>query len=340
MVSPIQEILFGSPGTGKSHRIDTDIIPNRLNIDVTNKPQNVIKAVFHPEYTYGDFVGKLLPVTRGESVRYDYYEGHFLRALVQAYKNLMDAEKENKTADNVVLVVDEINRGNSSAIFGSIFQLLDRESDGDNNGWSSYEISISDMEFIKILKMLNITVSYIDGNAIDIKGLTRNLNLYKCFNFDFVNKKIKIPPNLSIIATMNTSDSSIYYMDSAFKRRWDWTFITPESTTIEKDGFAFTNREQWIKFTAQLNNFIKANHRHIRGIEDKQIGQYFIKGDQIKKSSIQNKLMFFLWDSVFSRDKMPLIKLLYGEQPHNSLVTFGDFAKEVDGFIERIKVFK
>lgn len=338
MASPIQEILFGSPGTGKSWRIDNDIIsnPNRLNIDVKNKPQNVIKAVFHPEYTYGDFIGKLLPITKGATVKYNYYEGHFLRALTQAYKNLMNAEKDGKAADNVVLVIDEINRGNSAAIFGSIFQLLDR----DDDGWSSYAISISDMEFIKILELLNIPITYNGFDSIEISALRLQLATYKSFDFGLVNKKIKIPPNLSILATMNTSDSSIYYMDSAFKRRWDWTFITPESETIEKEGIAFYNKDEWIKFISKLNTFIKANHKHIRGIEDKQIGRYFIKGEIIKKSSIQNKLMFFIWDSVFSRDKSPLIKLLNGNQSNHNLVTFGDFAKDVDNFIAKIKSFK
>lgn len=339
MASPIQEILFGSPGTGKSWRIDNDIIPNRLNIYVKNKPQNVIKAVFHPEYTYGDFVGKLLPITKGGSVQYNYYEGHFLKALAQAYKNLIDVKGDIKICENVVLVIDEINRGNSSAIFGSIFQLLDRE----DNGWSSYSINISDMELIKILDLLNIKVTYSLNHNIDLDELGQKQDNYEYLrsHFDFVNRKIKIPPNLSILATMNTSDSSIYYMDSAFKRRWDWTFITPESEKIEKEGIAFHDKDEWSRFISQLNNFIKANHKHIRGIEDKQIGRYFIKGEPIKKSSIQNKLMFFIWDSVFSRDKTPLFKLLHGNQSNNAdLVTFGDFAKDVDNFISKIKNFK
>jgi 5-methylcytosine-specific restriction endonuclease McrBC GTP-binding regulatory subunit McrB len=335
MASPIQEILFGSPGTGKSHRVDKIITPTRLKI---TKSQNIIKAVFHPEYTYGDFVGKLLPITRMNTVKYNYYEGHFLRALAQAYKNLIDVKGDIKSCENVVLVIDEINRGNSSAIFGSVFQLLDR----DDDGWSSYSINISDMELMKIIALSGIEVPYDNKGDIDtsIAKFKKAQDEYEYLRFDFMNKKIKMPPNLSILATMNTSDSSIYYMDSAFKRRWDWTFITPESETIEKEGIAFQNNDEWIKFISQLNTFIKTNHKHIRGIEDKQIGRYFIKGEPIKKSCIQNKLMFFIWDSVFSRDKSPLVKLLYGNQSNNDLVTFGDFAKDVDNFISKIKSFK
>jgi hypothetical protein len=78
MNSPIQKILFGSPGTGKSHKIDAEIIPYELGIDISKTPENVIKTVFHPEYTYGDFVGKLMPITRSGKVEYNFYEGHFL----------------------------------------------------------------------------------------------------------------------------------------------------------------------------------------------------------------------------------------------------------------------
>ncbi|MDN5565445.1 MAG: restriction endonuclease, partial [Psychrobacter sp.] len=83
---PIQKIIFGSPGTGKSYMIDNEIIPTDLNIDISKSPENIIKAVFHPEYTHGDFMGKLLPMTKSGQVEYNFYEGHFLRALSQAYR--------------------------------------------------------------------------------------------------------------------------------------------------------------------------------------------------------------------------------------------------------------
>ncbi len=138
---------------------------------------------------------------------------------------------------------------------------------------------------------------------------------------------------------MNTSDSSIYYMDSAFKRRWEWEFIDIDSTPISAEGTAFNNKEEWKSFVGKLNNFIKSNYKYIRGIEDKQIGHYFINNEVIQKKDIQNKLMFFLWDSVFSRDKKPLIKLLYSKEVkhHDKLITFGDFAQQVDLFIEKVK---
>lgn len=340
MKTPIQKIIFGSPGTGKSYLIDTKIIPS-LNIDKDKNPENIIKTVFHPEYTYSDFIGKLLPITRSGKVVYSFYEGHFLRALGQAYKNYINVHDrkgkllEGAIIENVVFVIDEINRGNSSSIFGAIFQLLDR----DESGWSSYSITIDEVAFIKIVEIIEKELSYdILGNIKEIKKIQEKISPLM---FDLVNRTIKIPPNLSIVATMNTSDSSIYYMDSAFKRRWDWEFIDIDSKSIAVDGIAFKNESEWVGFVGKLNEFIRSNHRYIRGIEDKQIGKYFIKGCPISKASIQSKLMFFLWDSVFSRDKKPLSNLLYlGDvDQSNKLVTFGDFAKQVDVFIEKIKKY-
>lgn len=344
MNAPIQRILFGSPGTGKSYKIDNEIIPNELGIEKDETPENIIKAVFHPEYTYGDFIGKLVPITCSGKVQYNFYEGHFLRALSQAYKNIIEAHYSNEptaenSAKNVVLVIDEINRGNSSAIFGSIFQLLDRN----NDGWSDYYININEIIFSRILDLIGVKYyddskkyelnPYINPMLVDqFKGKINFLQI------DLENRMIRIPYNLSIVATMNTSDSSIYYMDSAFKRRWEWEFIDVTSKSVKQEGVAFNGRKEWENFAVKLNSFIKSNYKYIRGIEDKQVGYYFIKDEVIKKSTIQNKLMFFIWDSVFSRDKKPLIELLWNEKSkhHDNLVTFGDFASKVDLFIEKI----
>ncbi len=332
-----QKILFGSPGTGKSHKIDKQIIPNDLNIF---NSENVIKTVFHPEYTYGDFVGKLMPITVGGNVQYKFYEGHFLKALSQAYKNIIAAQDNDGEVEKVALVIDEINRGNSAAIFGTIFQLLDRNPDG----WSSYEVSVNEIIFNRLFELCDLKIhSHVTGTekvsayklgeeTIFASDLQKRLDFLGCH---FENRTIKIPPNLSILASMNTSDSSIYYMDSAFKRRWEWEFIDVDSNTVSADGVAFENRDEWIAFVSKLNTFIKSNHKSIRGIEDKQIGHFFITDEQILKSSIQNKLMFFLWDSVFNRDKKPLVKLLFDEKDE-TLITFGDFASQVDLFIDKI----
>ena len=241
--------------------------------------------------------------------------------------------------ERVVLVIDEINRGNSAAIFGTIFQLLDRET----NGWSSYEVSLNEIIFNRLFELCDLKVHSIVQNKIktykfgdeEVEATT----LQEKLNCHFENRTIKIPPNLSIIASMNTSDSSIYYMDSAFKRRWEWEFIDIDSNPISADGVAFSNRKDWQTFVSKVNTFIKSNHKSIRGIEDKQIGYFFITDETIQKSSVQNKLMFFLWDSVFSRDKKPLITLLFGDNKDKELISFGDFSRQIDLFIEKINTY-
>lgn len=353
MSNVIQKIIFGSPGTGKSHLIQHDILSSLIKDDDKEKEKkkresNVVNVVFHPEYTYGDFMGKLLPIsTESGNVEYRFYEGHFLKALSYAYRNLVLVLDENggqsRKPDNVVLVIDEINRGNSSAIFGSVFQLLDR----DDSGWSSYETTLNGIVFDKFQELIfnDIKTSTTRGTKT-----TNEIGAFKGENFSDLQKKItsllgldlnqrniKIPPNLHIIATMNTSDSSIYYMDTAFKRRWEWQFIDVNSKLISELGVAFYSEKEWVDFIAKLNNFIKSNHSYIRGIEDKQIGRYFIKAEknEISYAVIQSKLMFFIWDSVFNRDKKPLTDLLKVDR--NELVTFGDFAAKVKEFIKAIQ---
>jgi len=358
MTQPIQKIIFGSPGTGKSHLIVDKIIPSLIK-DESKRKSNTIHAVFHPEYTYGDFMGKLLPITADKDVEYRFYEGHFLKALSYAYRNLVLVIDKNgektKEPENVVLVIDEINRGNSSAIFGSVFQLLDR----DDNGWSSYDTTINGVVFDKFKELIfnDIMTSTTKGSKTTCEiGLFKGekfpdlqKEIISLLGLDSNQRNIKIPPNLHIIATMNTSDNSIYHMDTAFKRRGEWQFIDVDEEHSKKiedagQGIAFYSEQDWTKFIAKLNEFIKSNHSYIRGIEDKQIGRYFIKGNeqnQIEYSIIQSKLMFFIWDSVFNRDKTPLVKLLFGndnvEQNKNKLVTFGDFAIKVKEFVKAIQ---
>lgn len=346
--TPLQKILVGSPGTGKSYSIDHEIIPNILEIDKENNPENIIKTVFHPEYTYGDFMGKLMPLTTSEAkVEYKFYEGHFLKALAQAYKNIL-SQKEDEPLKNVVLVIDEINRGNSSGIFGTVFQLLDR----DDDGWSNYGINLSDLELRTLVELIGFVrvgeESKVPTYKYENKGQSRTLEKHeenfskikiKFKNDKVIGSSISIPPNLSILATMNTSDNSIYFMDSAFKRRWDWEFINwdgskPPKGNYGKDKNGTLNDKEWLSFIKKLNTFIKSNHASIRGIEDKQVGEYFIKPRPVTEDQIQNKLMFFLWDSVFNRDKRPLRELL--EVNKNDLITFGDFTKLHNNFVENI----
>lgn len=319
-----QIILFGSPGVGKSHYIRAKLLPS-LGVDPTG--ENCIATVFHPEYGYGDFMGKLLPITRNNSIEYRYYEGHFLRALAQAFRAIRQAPD---APAHVALVIDELNRGNSAAIFGSVFQLLDRESDG----WSSYAINLSEMESERLLELMGFQVAVVSGRTV-YQNNNRNVNIDEELEpVRIRNRHVRIPPNLSIVATINTSDTSIYYMDAAFKRRWDWQYVDLKSESQSSGEVAFSSRADWCRFVDALNKFIRKHANIIRHIEDKQVGYWFISRDPILRSDIQNKLLFFLWDSVFSRDRMPLAQLLGAKR--EELVSFGDLVARDKEFVAKL----
>lgn len=359
---PLQKILFGSPGTGKSYKIRSIAI-DQLGIELdteTTMLNDTIKTVFHPEYTYADFMGKLMPQSQGNNVMYKFYPGHFLQALGNAYHGL-----DNDDGKHYLLVIDELNRGNASAIFGPVFQLLDRN----DNNWSSYEINLSDLELMALFKVMGYQPK-LDGDTISLTQKDgASLPLEKFFDQEekllqdshygpdsyhwhsrriliglLRTGKISIPPNLSILATINTSDESIYYLDSAFKRRWDWEYVEspgvhsspPDSLRnvilINHSGNDGENKEelQWSRCIRGMNYFICSNSQSIRRIEDKQIGWWFIKpeNEKIMSQQIRDKLMFYLWDSVFAKDRRPLEQVISKEKndgnDSNKLVTFAD----------------
>jgi 5-methylcytosine-specific restriction protein B len=354
MKPPIQKILFGSPGTGKSYKIRS-IAQKQLGIHFDEQDQvlqNSVKTVFHPEYTYADFMGKLLPLTQGYNVIYKYYPGHFLKILGMAYRSAIE-----ESGENFLLVIDELNRGNAAAIFGTVFQLLDRNDDF----WSTYEIDISEMELIGLLESMGYKSSIEAGGKIRVNHDNKlieledfcgelmmqedNLTVNRVTTL-LRERKIQLPDNLSIIATINTSDESIYYLDSAFKRRWDWEYIDspnkdsnpsniPEmivNIKLLKSGEEISSGNNgkliWWMCIVGLNEFIKSNHQAIRRIEDKQIGWWFIKprNNVISLQEVKDKLMFYLWDSVFSRDKRPLEEALKKEIGQEvKLITYADF---------------
>lgn len=356
-VKPIQKILFGSPGTGKSYQI-REIAKEQLGISFDDTTRsNTVKTVFHPEYTYADFMGKLLPLTQGNSVIYKFYPGHFLRVLGMAYRGLVDDNQEH-----YLLVIDELNRGNAAAIFGTVFQLLDREGDG----WSSYEVDISEMELVGLLEAMQLKPIIQDGGieikesfakipcedfcqrrADELKG-TENHAGARVFSL-LKQRRINIPHNLSIIATINTSDESIYYLDSAFKRRWDWQHVkapggifTDDSVPLElrsvKLVIGAKDMGLWSHYIVGINEFIKLNCQIIRRIEDKQIGWWFIKPEdgQVDLRQVKDKLMFYLWDSVFARDKRPLEQFLSTESGSVKLALYSDFLDLTQEFMEKV----
>lgn len=343
---PRQLILFGSPGTGKSYHIVRNLLP-QIGINGKGSPENspnAMRVVFHPEYAYGDFMGKLMPLTKDGQVKYKFYAGHFMQALAQAYRNILEAGSI-EAAENVALIVEEINRGNSAAIFGTAFQLLDRKNDQLGHGWSEYPVQFSEMEFHQFIEEMDVGRNTDDdGNTV---AYTYGGQRYEPEEFNAKLKlstprKVRIPPNLYLIATMNTSNESIYHMDVAFKRRWHWQYMDIEKGLVSEDGIVFRGRSQWEQFVDKLNEFIRSHHEYVRRVEDKQIGHWFLQGDGegedavFYKSEVQNKVMFFVWDSVFSSSKKPLSENLLGVDG-DELVTFGSFASRVDSFTSAIE---
>lgn len=199
------------------------------------------------------------------NIVYKFTPQAFTNAYVEAWKEW--EKPENQPKHMVFLVIEEINRGNCAQIFGDLFQLLDRKADG----FSEYKIK-ADRDLAQYLK------EQLGENSDGIK-----------------NEELCLPPNLSILATMNTSDQSLFPMDSAFKRRWDWVFVpidphcTDSQFTIEID----TKKYKWSDFIEKVNEKIL----YLSESEDKQLGNFFIK-KSIQKDEFKSKVMFYLWSEV------------------------------------------
>lgn len=266
-VMPLQKIYYGAPGTGKSYIID-ELLKTQNVLD-----DSLYRVTIHPEFSYSDFVGQLLPtIVNREGIReisYEFSKGVFTQALEKAYSNINAP---------VYLILEEMSRGDISSILGDIFQLLDREALGPNLGYSRYFIS-------------NEVV------AKDILPLRNN--------------KIKLPPNLYILGTVNTSDQNVFVMDTAFKRRFEWEYVStkgvrdhitgeylnnPKIKVIKVDG---TIAEyNWVLFYTCLNVFI-SKQEYLELGEDKQIGPFFIEFDKNdSKNKIKNKLLQYLWSDI------------------------------------------
>ena len=275
-----QKIFFGAPGTGKSFKVNEAV-----------QNQQVFRTTFHPDYDYAQFVGAYKPKKEGEKITYSFVPQVFAKAYAAAWKLYLAAGNASTAENQVYLVIEEINRGNCAQIFGDIFQLLDRN----GNGFSDYSIDI-DSDFADWLKK-------------DSKdGLQTFWNNYTGFSYEKDGKvthpvsetKIALPPNLNILATMNTSDQSLFPMDSAFKRRFDWEYVPINYEKAEADfivGDASFNFK-WLDFLKKVN----ADIYKVTQSEDKQMGEFFIKPknkDYITLDEFRSKVLFYLWDSVY-----------------------------------------
>ena len=329
IMSYSQNILFGAPGTGKSFRIDDPEKGYGLkNVDESQK----FRTTFHPDYDYAQFVGAYKPKKESNSITYSFVPQVFAKAYAAAWKLYLAAGNAS-TADNQVhLVIEEINRGNCAQIFGDIFQLLDRDADG----FSQYSID-ADCDFATWLREDSILKTVWSGYEAKVGD-----------------GKLKLPPNLNILATMNTSDQSLFPMDSAFKRRFDWEYVPisftdeegneKEAATYEIEIFdekgAPCKRDGdkpylWKDFVEKINTKIL----DITKSEDKQLGEFFIKPDNgkvISNKRFLGKVMFYLWNEVCKDEHENDSFFRVKTDSKEVYFTFQDlYKKEKSGYLKR-----
>lgn len=231
-------LLYGVPGSGKSWTIVHEYC---------KKGSIVERLVFHPDYTYSDFIGQILPaVDEDGQVSYEFTPGPFTNILKEAYWH---------PKQEYILIIEEINRGNAPAIFGEVFQLLDRkaedkdilEEDGDYPiGTSEYGITNANMA----------QIVYRNSSA-----------------------KVRIPSNLSIIGTMNTSDQNVFTLDTAFQRRWDMRLIENNFDNVDPklaDAPILDTAISWKNFCTEINKIVVGNNARMTSSEDKRLGAYFV----------------------------------------------------------------
>lgn len=281
---PSQIIYYGVPGCGKSNKIREKLK------DVPEK--NKVRVVFHPEYTNAEFIGQILPVTN-DGIRYEFTPGPFTQIIKRAYLN---------PNEHFYLVIEEINRGNAAAIFGDTFQLLDRLKAGETDslgndpanaavntfteGWSQYFVQNDDVN------------AYIRGNENSIQiGNIR---------FDS-NTAIRLPPNLSILATMNTSDQNVFTLDNAFQRRFDMELVRNEfdldkpSVNVQYNAKIADTNIKWGQFWEWINKKIVSTLKGLSSTEDKRLGVWFVSNvnGKIEEKVFAEKVLKYLWDDVF-----------------------------------------
>lgn len=324
----LQQIFYGAPGTGKSFEI------NRLT-----KNKEVIRTTFHPDSDYSTFVGAYKPtsievpvrdvtgkviVENGKQVTenrivYEFVEQAFLQAYTKAWKAYANAVA-GETPSELYLVIEEINRGNCAQIFGDLFQLLDRN----GAGFSDYPISAdNDMkkQLAKAFKGLTI------ADAERINAIYEKDIVAQVLSGDV----LLLPDNLYIWATMNTSDQSLFPIDSAFKRRWDWKYIPiseGKTKTGEKIGYkikVYGKKYDWWQFLQKINDEIG----ELTKSEDKKLGYFFCKANNgiIDAETFVSKVIFYLWNDVFKDQDLGTI---FNDEEEGEL-TFNKFYK-VDDF--------
>lgn len=334
--TPSQIIYYGVPGCGKS---------NKIREQLKNVPEkNKVRVVFHPEYTNAEFIGQILPKVNGH-VTYEFTPGPFTQIIKRAYLN---------PNEHFYLVIEEINRGNAAAIFGDTFQLLDRLKAGETDslgndpanaavntfteGWSQYFVQNDDVNAYIRKATKKADGSYEEKNDGEPIGEIEINDIH--FN---ANTAIRLPPNLSILATMNTSDQNVFTLDNAFQRRFDMELVRNEFDLIKPAVNAQYNAEiddtgiKWGQFWGWINAKITATLKGLSSTEDKRLGVWFVSnaGGIIDDKVFAEKVLKFLWDDVF-KFKRPQI-FADGIDTLEKLIN--SFEKPSEGK-ERFDVFK
>lgn len=271
-------LLYGVPGCGKSYKVEDE-----YESKITNE-QCKVRVVFHPDYTYSDFVGQLMPVlkevenaqgVKENKLQYEFVPGPFTKIIKTAYE-----EPEQKC----LLIIEELNRGNAPAIFGEIFQLLDRK----DNGESKYGIYNAD-----IAKYAYGGLAENQGKAIDV----------------IANTPIKLPPNLTIVATMNTSDQNVFTMDTAFQRRWQMEHIPNkfDFNTAHVNKHLPNSEISWGAFAQTVNKKMHTVNSGFGSTDDKSLGVYFATDNDLDNAKrFAEKVLKYLWDDAFKLGRQVL----------------------------------
>lgn len=252
-------LLYGVPGVGKSHEIQTKYCDD---------PERMERVVFHPDYTYSDFVGQILPKVENDKLKYEFTAGPFTTLLAKAWNN---------PGKEYYLVIEEINRGNAPAIFGEIFQLLDRKTEDSHRydpseyGESEYPITNSDI-----------------ATAV----------------FGDPEEKIRIPSNMWILATMNTADQNVFTLDTAFQRRWKLHHMKNDVMSAGHSKTKIEGSEiEWGTFASVINEMVTDYSLEMMSSEDKRLGAYFVKKNELSEEEFPEKVLKYLWDDAFKMKK-------------------------------------
>ena len=262
---PLQIMLYGAPGTGKSYRISSLIRQSYPSFNEYDDNPYVFRTTIYRDYSYFDFVGNIMPVTKDGKISYEFVPGIFTTALFAALRN-------QDSGIDVYLILEEMSRGDIASIFGDIFQLLDR----DDTGKSMYGINNKSI------------YEYLILNGVLKAGY-----------------KIIIPSNLHIIGTVNTSDQNVNVIDTAFKRRFDFEYVGVEPIKSNNGyvnnfsiNFTSDNQYEWVKLYQAINHVIIND---LGLAEDKQLGPFFLKdkdNDDLNRKQVANKLLHYLWQDV------------------------------------------